>query len=61
MKTENYAEEVSNGADAERPAGPDVTVSLQPHAGSNLSWPLVAYLGTMTVLLLIVAVWDSTA
>jgi hypothetical protein len=60
VKIENYVDDTSNAADADSDAG-NAAVSLKPSAGSNLSWPLLAYLGTMTILLVIVAVWDVMA
>jgi hypothetical protein len=58
VKIENYVDDASNVADADSDAG-NAAVSLKPPAGSNLSWPLLAYLGTMTVLLVIAAFWEA--
>jgi len=46
---------------AARDEGPRGAAPAKPKVGSNASWPLIAYLAGMAVILVAVAIWQAAA
>jgi hypothetical protein len=53
---ENPTNVSTNAGDPARDENSESIAPVKPKLGSNASWPLIAYLGGMTIVLIVVAV-----